>query len=69
MKFVEAAAEMVDKLDGDDELRLLRLRTRKNELVIVPSKELEGRQIPRTGSDKSLDAKFLLVVIHDTPLA
>lgn len=37
MKFVEAAGEMVDGLDHDDELRLLRLRTRKNELVIVPS--------------------------------
>ncbi|KAI9755321.1 MAG: hypothetical protein M4579_004323 [Chaenotheca gracillima] len=36
---------------GADEVKLLRLRTRRNEIVIVP------------------DAKFLLVVIHDTPPA
>ena len=37
LKFVEAAGSMVDSLDNEDELRLLRLRTKKNELVIVPS--------------------------------
>ena len=37
LKFVEAASSMVDSLDSEDELRLLRLRTKKNELVIVPS--------------------------------
>jgi len=37
LKFVEAASTMVDSLDHEDELRLLRLRTKKNELVIVPS--------------------------------
>ncbi|TKA79613.1 hypothetical protein B0A49_00960 [Cryomyces minteri] len=35
----------------EDEVRLLRVRTRRGEVVIVP------------------DAKFLLVVIHDTPPA
>lgn len=34
-----------------DELKLLRVRTRKQELVIVP------------------DAKYLLIVIHETPAA
>lgn len=34
-----------------DELKLLRLRTKKQELVIVP------------------DAKYLLIVIHETPAA
>ena len=33
----------------DDELRLLRVRTRKGELVVVP------------------DARFILVVVHDSP--
>jgi len=51
--FVQAAGGLVEGLqgEGEDEVKLLRLRTRKNELVIVP------------------DAKFLLVVIHDTPPA
>ncbi|KAJ9635469.1 hypothetical protein H2199_008472 [Coniosporium tulheliwenetii] len=49
--FVEAAGTMIQGLDGEDEAKLLRVRTKKNELVIVP------------------DAKFLLVVIHDTPPA
>jgi hypothetical protein len=36
-RFVQAAGTLVDELDGEDELKLLRVRTRKNELVIVPS--------------------------------
>jgi dynein light chain roadblock-type len=36
-KFVEAAGSFVDGLDKDEEVRLLRVRTKKNELVIVPS--------------------------------
>lgn len=35
--FVEAAGAFVDGLDKDEEVRLLRVRTKKNELVIVPS--------------------------------
>lgn len=34
--FVGAAGTMVEGLDAEDEVKLLRLRTRKNELVIVP---------------------------------
>lgn len=50
--FVKSAGEMTEELNGEsDEVKLLRLRTKKNELVIVP------------------DAKFLLVVVHDTPPA
>ena len=50
--FVKNARETTEGLNGEsDEVKLLRLRTRKNELVIVP------------------DAKFLLVVVHDTPPA
>ena len=36
---------------GQDELKLLRLRTKKQEFVIVP------------------DAKYLMILIHDTPPA
>ena len=39
-KFVEAAGVFVDGLDKEDEVRLLRVRTKKNELVIVPSRSL-----------------------------
>lgn len=49
--FVGAAGVLVQDLDTEDELKLLRLRTKKQELVIVP------------------DAKYLLVVVHDTPPA
>jgi len=34
--FLKAAGSLVDELDNDDEVKLLRLRTKKNELVIVP---------------------------------
>lgn len=37
-KFFGAAGSLIDGLDKDDDLRLLRLRTKKNELVIVPGK-------------------------------
>ena len=50
--FVKSAGSTIEELNGEsDEAKLLRIRTKKNELVIVP------------------DAKFLLVVIHDTPPA
>ncbi|KAF2479384.1 hypothetical protein BDY17DRAFT_327360 [Neohortaea acidophila] len=50
--FVKSAGEMIGELNGvQDEAKLLRLRTKRNEIVVVP------------------DAKFLLVVIHDTPPA
>jgi dynein light chain roadblock-type len=34
--FLKAAGSLVDELDIEDEVKLLRLRTKKNELVIVP---------------------------------
>jgi dynein light chain roadblock-type len=34
--FLKAAGSLVDELDKEDEVKLLRLRTKKNELVIVP---------------------------------
>ena len=38
-KFVQSAGEMVGDLNGEnDESKLLRVRTRKNEVVIVPGK-------------------------------
>ncbi|CAK7218624.1 hypothetical protein SCUCBS95973_003551 [Sporothrix curviconia] len=49
--YVKASGDLVEAIDTEDELKLLRLRTKKQELVIVPN------------------PKFLLIVIHDTPLA
>ncbi|EGU78486.1 hypothetical protein FOQG_01386 [Fusarium oxysporum f. sp. raphani 54005] len=34
--YVNSSGSLVQELDGEDELKLLRLRTRKQELVIVP---------------------------------
>jgi dynein light chain roadblock-type len=34
--FIKAAGSLVEGLDREDEVKLLRLRTKKNELVIVP---------------------------------
>ena len=51
--FVKSAGAMAQEMNGtqDDELKLLRLRTKKNEIMIVP------------------DARYIAVVIHDTPAA
>lgn len=34
--FVSAAGTLVEDMESDDDLKLLRLRTRKNEIIIVP---------------------------------
>ncbi|KAI1100857.1 hypothetical protein F4804DRAFT_317730 [Jackrogersella minutella] len=47
--FLSTAGSLVDEIDSEDELKLLRLRTKKQEIVIVP------------------EAKYILVVVHDTP--
>jgi len=46
LKFVADASTMVDSLDHEDELRLLRLRTKKSELVIVPSEYFSNQYLP-----------------------
>ncbi|KAF3008637.1 hypothetical protein E8E13_008505 [Curvularia kusanoi] len=35
-KFLGAAGSLVEELDNEDDVRLLQLRTKKNELMIVP---------------------------------
>ncbi|GAB7342243.1 hypothetical protein MBLNU457_g0487t1 [Dothideomycetes sp. NU457] len=51
--YVKTSEDMAREMNGtpDDQLKLLRLRTKKNEIVIVP------------------DAKYIAVVIHNTPPA
>lgn len=40
-KFVKSAGNMIEELNGDnDEAKLLRVRTKKNELVVVPGKAM-----------------------------
>jgi hypothetical protein len=34
--FISAAGVLIENMDPEDDLKLLRLRTRKNEMVIVP---------------------------------
>jgi hypothetical protein len=34
--FISAAGDLIEDMDPEDDLKLLRLRTRKNEMVIVP---------------------------------
>ena len=70
--FVTAANDFAGSMDTADAVKLLRLRTRKNEIVVVPGKAstlplwipyFEWRLSP------CLDPKFLLVVFHNTPPA
>ena len=67
LKFMAAAGTMVDGLDHEDELRLLRLRTKKSELVLVPREYFSIT--PIMFAHNVIDAKFVLVAIHDTPPA
>lgn len=64
--FLAAAGTLVDELDKEDEVKLLRLRTKKTELVIVPG---TTRAIFVIGYALIYgpDPKFILVLIHDTP--
>lgn len=45
--FVSAAGELVEGLNKGDEVKLLRLRTKKNELVIVPGQSCSSRSTQR----------------------
>lgn len=66
--FLKAAGGLVKDLDGQDEVKLLRLRTKNNELVIVPG-TMHGAALLRLLADRDADPKFILVAIHDTPPA
>jgi dynein light chain roadblock-type len=66
--FLKAAGSLVDKLDKEDEVKLLRLRTKKNELVIIPGMRC-GLKIRCTFADGVVDPKYILIAIHDTPPA
>lgn len=68
--FAKVAGDMLQELNGpaDDEMKLLRIRSKKKELVIVPGKiSLLPTKSPHL--THHTDPKFIAVVIHDTPPA
>jgi hypothetical protein len=67
-KFVQASGALVESMDAEDELRLLRIRTRRNELMIVPS-QFRSSTMRNLLIKAYTDAKYILVVVHDTPAA
>jgi hypothetical protein len=52
---LKAAGSLVDDLDKEDEVKLLRLRTKKNELVIVPGEHYRSPEL------------HIPLIIHQTP--
>lgn len=88
--FLAAANEFADGMEKEDDTKLLRMRTRKNEIVIVPGQyaltylfanpfatvRIQLLVCVCVCVDQAmlmpmpcLDAKFVLVVIHDAPQA
>lgn len=73
LQFVSAAGTLLEELDEDEEVKLLRLRTKKYELVIYPGRTccvVNGiGNSANMADDAGADPKYLLVLIHDTPPA
>jgi dynein light chain roadblock-type len=44
-RYVKATEGLVEEMDAEDEVRLLRVRTRKNEIVVVPSELFWGLRL------------------------
>ena len=70
LSLVSGVQDCVEGMDPTDDMRLLRLRTRKSEIVIVPGQYTASfkDQNPELLTGLA-DPKFLLVVIHDAPQA
>lgn len=71
--FLKAAGHLLDELDKDDEVRLLRLRTKKNELVIVPGTKHYGHGASHlTDEAQTQNSFWSLYMIHrqlETPIS
>lgn len=67
--FVGAAGTLVDGLESDNEVKLLRVRTKHNELLIIPGVSPTENYLENTDLTLDPDTKFLMVVIHKTPPA
>ena len=61
--FVSSASDLSESLDKGNDVQLLRLRTRKNEIVVVPGEALCRHRVVMVLIVG--DSKYLLVVIHD----
>lgn len=65
--FLKAAGSLVNELDKEDETKLLRLRMKKSELIILPGTAYRTNDHEQPLTDA--DSKFISVTIHDTPPA
>lgn len=59
--FLTAAGSLVDELDKEDEVKLLRLRTKKNELVIVPGMNIVHAVARQTLIDDQIPSLYSLL--------
>lgn len=66
-KFAKAAGDMLQELSNspDDDVRLLRLRSKNKEYVIFPGKHISPI-LSKTLLSFKTDAKFIAVAIHNT---
>lgn len=75
--FLSAANDFADGMEKGDNMQLVRMRSRKNEVVIVPGEHTDFSHTPcdlglypRSRAELTkADTKFILVVIHDAPQA
>jgi hypothetical protein len=69
--FLTAAGSLVDELDKEDEVKLLRLRTKKNELVIVPGTLLQYSLceplLTQSQTPNSFSSLYTTPLRHDQP--
>jgi dynein light chain roadblock-type len=70
-KFAKAAGDMLQDLSNspDDDVKLLRLRSRNKEFVIFPGTYTHSVWVAVPSTNKNTDAKFIAVAIHNTPPA
>lgn len=60
--FMSAAGALIEDMDSEDDLKLLRLRTRKNEIIIVPGQSvisLHSKKVPY------IFCVYLQKIMHD----
>ena len=68
--FISAAEGLGSSIDNEDDVKLMRMRTRKHEIVIVPGNMIINEGLPHylfITDMTIIDAKFLLVAIYEAP--
>jgi len=68
---VQASQALVEGVEGKEgeEAKLMRVRGRRKEIVIVPGKIATACETTQALTSTLLDTKYLLVVVHETPPA